>query len=185
MLHRRFVHDPYGLVSNSATRFGWGPKITAFRVLIAMMHLKRTVEVGLVIGRKGEDDADWLGDLHQAAFRKLADGADGTFVLYVVVDELRGHHVLDGLVFQNPEPGLLDRETGQMLGLFHPGHDHRLDDAIDVLLCVLGKDGGSGSGLTDESFQVGGPLATQALGSRRDPNRLLYCIAGAHVPPPS
>src|ERR1035441_9783531 len=30
--------------------FGWGPKITAFRVLMAMMHLKSTVEVGLVMG---------------------------------------------------------------------------------------------------------------------------------------
>ena len=30
--------------------FGCGLKITALRVLIAMMHLKSTVEVGLVIG---------------------------------------------------------------------------------------------------------------------------------------
>ena len=30
--------------------FGCGLKITAFRVLIAMMHLNSTVEVGLVIG---------------------------------------------------------------------------------------------------------------------------------------
>jgi hypothetical protein len=30
--------------------FGWGPKITAFRVLMAMMHLNGTVEVGLVRG---------------------------------------------------------------------------------------------------------------------------------------
>jgi hypothetical protein len=29
---------------------GCGLKSTAFRVLMAMMHLKRTVEVGLVIG---------------------------------------------------------------------------------------------------------------------------------------
>src|ERR1017187_5375350 len=28
--------------------FGWGAKITAFRVLMAMMHLKSTVDVGLV-----------------------------------------------------------------------------------------------------------------------------------------
>src|SRR5208283_1657577 len=30
--------------------FGWGLKITELRVLMAMMHLKSTVEVGLVIG---------------------------------------------------------------------------------------------------------------------------------------
>src|ERR1019366_3818153 len=30
--------------------YGWGPKITALRVLMAMMHLNSTVEVGLVMG---------------------------------------------------------------------------------------------------------------------------------------
>ena len=30
--------------------FGCGPKITALRVLMAMMHLKSTVDVGLVMG---------------------------------------------------------------------------------------------------------------------------------------
>jgi hypothetical protein len=29
---------------------GWGLKTTALRVLMAMMHLNRTVEVGLVMG---------------------------------------------------------------------------------------------------------------------------------------
>src|ERR1039458_2202003 len=30
--------------------FGWGPKMTALRVLMAMMHLNSTVAVGLVMG---------------------------------------------------------------------------------------------------------------------------------------
>src|SRR5665811_1003996 len=30
--------------------FGWGLKMTAFRVLMAMMHLNKTVDVGFVIG---------------------------------------------------------------------------------------------------------------------------------------
>src|ERR1022692_1618940 len=67
---------------------------------------------------------------------------------------LGGHHVLKGLVFHDAEPGFLDRQAGQILSLIESGQDHRLDDAIDVLLCVLRKDGGGSSGLTDERFQV-------------------------------
>ncbi len=99
--------------------------------------------------REREDDPDRFRHLHQAAFRKLANGANGTLVLDVVVDELGGHHVLDGLVFQNPELGFLNRQAGQILSLFQSRQDHRFDDAIDVLLGVLRKDGGGGSGLTD------------------------------------
>jgi hypothetical protein len=36
-----------------------------------------------------------------------------------------------------------------MLSLFQPGQDHRFDNAIDVLLGELGKDGGGGSALPD------------------------------------
>ena len=57
---------------------------------------------------------------------KLANDADGAFVFDVVVDELGGHHVLDGLVFQHPEPGFLNRQAGEILSLFQPGQDHRL-----------------------------------------------------------
>ena len=90
--------------------FGCGPKITALRVLMAMMHLNSTVDVGFVIGREREDDADRFRHLHQAALRKLANHADGALVPDVVVDKLRGHHVLDGLVLQHPEPGFLNRQ---------------------------------------------------------------------------
>ena len=40
---------------------------------MAMMHLKRTVDVGLVIGSEREDDPDGFGHLHQAAFRETRE----------------------------------------------------------------------------------------------------------------
>ena len=52
--------------------------------------------------------------------------ADRAFVLDVVVDKLRGHHVLDGLVFQDSELGFLNGQAGQVLGLLQAGQDHRL-----------------------------------------------------------
>ena len=36
-----------------------------------------------------------------------------------------------------------------MLSLSESGEDHRFDNAIDVLLRVLGEDGGGGAGLRD------------------------------------
>ena len=104
---------------------------------------------GVRNGRDRENDPDGFGHLHQIALRKLANDADRAFVLDVVVDELRGHHVLDDLVFHHSEPGFLNRQAGEMLSLVQSGQDHRLDDAINVLLGELGKDGGGGSGLTD------------------------------------
>ena len=137
--------------------------MTAFRVLMAMMHLKRTVEVGFVIGVSEKMTPIGSATLHQIALRKLANDADRTFILDVVVDELGGHHVLQGLIFHNSEPGFLNRQAGQILSLLQSGQHHRLDNAIDVLLRELGKDGGGGSGLTDQSFQVGNPFFTECF----------------------
>ena len=69
-------------------------------------------------GSQREDDADRLGHFDQIALGKLADDADGALVFHIVVDKFGGHHVLDGLVFENAEPGFLDRQTGQVLSLF-------------------------------------------------------------------
>ena len=130
--------------------------------------------------REREDDPDRFRHLHQVALRKLANDADRAFVLDVVVDKLRGHHVLEGLVFQDPELGFLNRQAGQILSLLQASQDHRLDNAINVLLGVLGKDGGGGSGLTDQSFQVGNPFFTEAFCGKRDLNPLLHCFACDH-----
>ena len=138
--------------------FGCGLKMTALRVLMAMMHLKSTVEVGFVIGVSEKMTPIGSAISTRFAFRNLPNDADGTFVLDVVVDKLGRHHVLEGLVFHYAESGFLNRQASEVLSLFQPGQDHRLDDAIDVLLRVLGKDGGGGSGLTDQSFQVSNPF---------------------------
>ena len=119
---------------------------------------------GVGDGREREDDADGLGHFDQAALRILANDADGAFVLDVVVDELGGHHVLEGLVFQNADASLFDRQSREILGLLQAGNDHRLDDAVDVLLRVLGKDGGSSSGLADQPFQVSDTLFAEGFG---------------------
>ena len=55
-----------------------------------------------------------------------------------------------------------DRQAGQMLRLLQSGQDHRLDDAVDILLRVLGEDRGRGPGLTHDAFQISNPLLTEA-----------------------
>ena len=67
--------------------------------------------------------------------------------------------------------------------MLQPGQDHRLHDAIDVLLRELGKDCGSGPGLTDESFQVGNPFFREALCGNWDQNPLSHCFTCIHLPP--
>ena len=87
------------------------------------------------------------------------------------------------LVFHDSEPGFLNRQAGEILSLLQPGQDHRLDDAIDVLLRELSKDCGSGSGLTDESFQVGNPFFREALCGNWDQDPLSHCFTCIHLPP--
>ena len=55
---------------------------------------------------------------------------------------------------RTPELGFLNRQAGEILGLFQSGQDHRFDDAIDVLLSELRKERGGGFALPDQSFQV-------------------------------
>ena len=121
MLHGRLIHDLHGLVSNSARAPGWGLKITAFRVLMAMMHLKIMVAVGFVMGVSEKITPMGSATSDDPAFRKLSNHPHSTFVFDVVVDELRGHHVLDGFVFQHAEFGFLNGEAGEILSLLHPG----------------------------------------------------------------
>ncbi len=91
--------------------------MTALRVLIAMMHLKRTVEVGFVIGV-----IEKITPIGSATSARLRSGNSrimptASFILYVVVDELRGHHVLDDLVFHHSELGFLNRQAGESIEL--------------------------------------------------------------------
>ena len=49
--------------------------------------------------REREDDPDRVRDLHQIALWNLPNDANRTFILYIVVDKLGGHQVLEDLVF--------------------------------------------------------------------------------------
>ena len=94
----------------------------------------------------------------------FADDAYRAFVLDVVVDKLCGHHILDGLVFQHSNFCFLDGQARQVLGLLQPGEDHGFDDSIDVFLCALGENGGRGSRLADESFQISDAILAEGCG---------------------
>jgi hypothetical protein len=52
----------------------------------------------------------------------------------VVVEELGGDEILDDLVLEHAEAGLLERELGQVIGRLQPGDRHRADDPVDVRL---------------------------------------------------
>ena len=161
VLHRRLVHDPHRFVA-AAPGAGMRAEDHCIPRLDRHDALEEHRRGGIRNRGKRKDDADGFGHLYYAAFGKLANDANGAFVLDVVVDKLRGHHVLEGLVFQDPEPGFLNRKSGEILRLFQSGQDHRFDNAIDVLLRVLRKDGSGGPGLADESFQVSNPFFIEA-----------------------
>ncbi len=83
---------------------------------------------------QGQHDADRLGDVLDAPLVVLLDHADRLLVLEVVVEELGGDEVLDDLVLEHPEVGLLHRQRGQLEGVLETGHDHGPDDPVDGLL---------------------------------------------------
>ena len=132
---------------------------------------------GIGDGRDRKDQADRFRHFHQAAFRKFANHADARFVPDVVVYEFRGHHVLDGLVLENPQFGFLDRQAREILGLCESGQDHRFDNAIDVLLGELRKEGGGGLALPHQSFQVRDAVVTEGckfLFHALRPDRIIF-----------
>ena len=71
-----------------------------------------------------------------------------------------------------------------MLGLFQSSQDHRLDNAIDILLRELSEDGGGSLGLADQPFQVRNSFRIENLSSQRDLDPLLHCVASDHCLPP-
>ena len=162
---------------------GCGLKITAFRVLMAMMHLKSTVEVGFVIGVS--DKMTPIGSAISTRLRSgnFANDANRTFILDVVVGELRRAHVLEDFVFHDSELGLLNREAGERLSLFEASQDHRLDDAINILLSKLSKNSSRSSGLIDQSLQICNPFVAEAFGGDWYLNSLHYCFTRVHYYP--
>jgi hypothetical protein len=67
-----------------------------------------------------------------------------------------------------------------MLRVFQAGKDHRLHDAVDILLRELAENGSGGSGLTDQSFEVSDPFRTHAFDGERNLNSFLYYVSDNH-----
>ncbi len=161
VLYRGLIHDPDGFL---ATAPGLRMRPENHRVAGLDGHDALEEHSGRRVGDGGqrEDEPDRFSHLHNAAIRKLANDANGGFVANVVVDKFCGHHVLEGLVFKNAEPGFLNRQAGEVLGLFQSGKDNRFDNAIDVHLSELREDGGGSFALTDQSFEVSDAVFTEA-----------------------
>ena len=104
VLHRGVVHDPDGLgaTAPSARMRAEDARVPRLDRHDALEEHRRS---GVGDRRHGQDDSDGLGHFHQPAIRKLANDAHRTLVFDVVVDKLRGHHVLEELVFQHAQPG--------------------------------------------------------------------------------
>ncbi len=112
-----------------------------------------------------QHDADRLGHIGDRALGVLADDADRALVLQVVVQELGGHVVLDHLVLEHAEAGLLERQLGQLDGGLQPGDHHRADDPIDVRLLVDGAERARGRlGALDRGVPARDRLAGRRLG---------------------
>jgi hypothetical protein len=92
---------------------------------------------GVRDGRQREHDPDRLGHVLDAALGVLVDHADRALVLQVVVEELGRDVVLDDLVLEHAEAGLLHRELGELDRAAKAGDDHRPHDAVDLLLAEL------------------------------------------------
>jgi len=113
---------------------------------------------GVGDGGDGEDDADGLGHVVDAPVGVGVDHADAGLVLQVVVEELGGDVVLDDLVLEDAEPGLLDGELGEVDGGPEAGHDHGPHDGVDLLLVEVPQGAGGLSGPVDHPVELAGPL---------------------------
>ncbi len=84
---------------------------------MAMMHLKSTVAVGFVMGvtEKISPIGSATSTMPRSGNSRMTPTAG--FVLDVVIDEFSGHHVLEDFILQQPEPGLFDCQTSEVLSL--------------------------------------------------------------------
>ena len=111
-----------------------GRKMTALRVLAATIDLNSAVEVGLVIGSSARTTPIGSATYWIPRSCVLVDDADRPLVLEVVVEELGRDVVLDDLVLEDAEAGLLHGELGEVDRVLQAGDDHRPDDPVDRLL---------------------------------------------------
>ena len=162
VLHGRLIHDLHGCPA-TLERFWMRTEYECVPRLDGHDAFEENRRRGICDRCDRKDDADRFGHFHQPAFRKLANDADGALVANVVVHEFGGHHVLHGLVFEDPQPGFLERQAGQVPRLFHARNDHRLDNTIYLVLLVCGKERGGGLGCLYESLEVCSALFRKIL----------------------
>ena len=116
------------------------------------------------VGDRGDrqDHADRLGDALDVARDVLLDHAHGLLVPEVVVEKLGGHVVLDHLVLEHTETGLLDGGGGELPRRPDTRPSHGLDDRVDLLLVEpperLGRTDGVGDGGVDHGRVDSRPL---------------------------
>jgi hypothetical protein len=84
----------------------------------------------------------------------MVDNADALLVLEVVVEELGSDEVLDDLVLDHAEVGLLHRHEGELGGGVQPGLDHRQNNAVNRLLVQRTKCTRSGGGARDDGVDL-------------------------------
>ena len=98
------------------------------------------------VGDRGEreHDADRLGDVGDRPRGVLLDHADGALVLEVVVQELGGDVVLDHLVLEHAEAGVLHRQARELDRVLEAGDHERVDDPVDASLVVDGAEATGG-----------------------------------------
>ena len=91
---------------------------------------------GRRVGDRGdrEHDADRLGDADDVVLGVLLDHTHRALVAQVVGEELGGGVVLDHLVLEDAEAGLLDRERGELARGPDAGTHHGRDDRVHLLL---------------------------------------------------
>ena len=153
-----------------------GRKIIALRVFARDDRLEQRGRGRVGDRQQRQHHADRLGDVLDAALGVLVDHADRLLVLQVVVEELGGDVVLDHLVLEHAEVGLLHRQLGELDGVLEPGDDHRPDDPVDRLLVELAQRRRGLARALDEAVQPCGPLDVRRGG------RIFDC-RGHGVPP--
>ena len=107
------------------------------RPLSAISALLMVVDVGLVEGIIAAMTPDRRGDLEDSFFPVLPDNADCPEVFNGIVDELGAELVLEDLVGDVAEAGLLHGHAGKLLGSSQSSLGHLSDHRIDLVLGEL------------------------------------------------
>ena len=125
------IMRPSAAAARCAARAGELLQEADGRMIKALRVFAQTIDLNSAVDRdrqERQDDPDRLGDVFEGTLAVLVDHADRLLVLQVVVEELGGDVVLEHLVLEHPEPGLLHRQLGELDGVLEPRDRHRPHD---------------------------------------------------------